>query len=78
MKKIEILGTGCPKCNRLEELTKKAAEILNMDCEINKVKDITRITEYGVMITPALVVDGVVKVAGKVPSLDELKNIIGK
>lgn len=77
MKDIKILGTGCPKCNKLEELSKKAAEESGREFSIEKVKDINRIMEFGVMTTPALVVDGEVKVSGKVPTLDELKKIIG-
>jgi small redox-active disulfide protein 2 len=76
MKKIEILGSGCPKCNKLEELSRKAAEEIGIEYKVSKVKDINTIMEYGVMITPALVVDGEVKVAGKVPSLEEVKNLI--
>jgi small redox-active disulfide protein 2 len=76
--KLEILGTGCPKCIKLEELTKKAAEELGIDAEITKVKEIEKIMNYGVMITPALVVDGEVKVAGKVPTLEDIKKLITK
>ncbi|HOW83409.1 MAG TPA: thioredoxin family protein [Spirochaetota bacterium] len=76
--KLEILGTGCPKCTKLEEVTRKAAGELGIDAEISKVKEIDKIMGYGVMITPALVVDGVVKVAGKVPSVDEIKKMISK
>ena len=76
MKNIKILGTGCPKCNKLEELSKKAAEEAGIEFKIEKVKDINKIMEYGVMTTTALVIDGEVKVAGKVPSLEELKEII--
>ncbi len=76
MKEIKILGTGCPKCNKLEELSKKAAEENGIEFSIEKVKDINKIMEFGVMTTPALVVDGEIKVAGKVPSLDELKKMI--
>lgn len=76
MKRIEILGMGCAKCNKLEELSKKAAQELGIEYELGKVKDIKKIMEYGVMITPALVVDGEVKVAGKVPSIEEIKNLI--
>lgn len=76
--KLEILGTGCAKCVKLEELTKKAVQELGVDAEVTKVKDIKDIMNYGVMITPALVVDGVVKVAGKVPSVEEIKKIITK
>jgi small redox-active disulfide protein 2 len=76
MKDIKILGTGCPKCNKLEELSKKAADETGIEYSVEKVKDINKIMEYGVMTTPALVVDGVVKVAGKIPSLEELKSMI--
>ncbi len=77
MKDIKILGTGCPKCNKLEELSKKAAEENGVEFTVEKIKDINKIMEFGVMTTPALVVDGEVKIAGKVPSLDELKKLIG-
>lgn len=77
MHKIEILGMGCAKCDKLEELAKKASDELGIEYELQKVKDIDKIMEYGVMITPALVIDGQVKVAGKVPSLDDVKKMIG-
>ncbi len=74
--KLEILGTGCPKCTKLEELTRKAVSELGVEAEITKVKDINQIMNYGVMITPALVVDGVVKVVGKVPPVEEIKKYL--
>ncbi len=74
--KLEILGSGCAKCARLEELARQAASELGIDADIVKVKDINDIMNYGVMITPALVVDGEVKVAGKVPSLEDVKKIL--
>ncbi|HNW29969.1 MAG TPA: thioredoxin family protein [Spirochaetota bacterium] len=74
--KLEILGTGCAKCIKLEELTRQAASELGIEAEITKVKDINQIMNYGVMMTPALVVDGVVKVVGKVPSLEDIKKYI--
>ncbi len=77
MHKIEILGTGCAKCNKLEELSRKAADELGIEYELKKVKDFKDIMEYGVMVTPALVVDGEVKSAGKLPSVEELKKMIG-
>lgn len=77
MNKIEILGMGCAKCNKLEETAKKAADELGIEYNLTKVKDIDKIMGYGVMVTPALVVDGVVKSAGKLPSIDELKKMIG-
>lgn len=76
--KLEILGTGCAKCVKLDELTKKAVQELGIEAEVTKVKDIKDIMNYGVMITPALVVDGVVKVAGKVPSVEDIKKLITK
>jgi len=76
--KLEILGTGCAKCVKLEELTKKAVQELGIEAEVTKVKDIKDIMNYGVMITPALVVDGAVKVAGKVPSVEDIKKLITK
>ncbi len=76
MKKIEILGTGCPKCKKLTEQTRQAAGEIGLDCNIEKVEDIQKIMAYGVMMTPALVVDGKVMITGKVPSVDELKKLI--
>ena len=67
---------GWPKCNQLEERAKEAVKELGIDAEVIKVKDIKTITNYGVLITPALVVDGVVKVAGKVPKVEEIKEWI--
>lgn len=75
--KLEILGTGCAKCTKLEEETRQAVKELGLDAEVIKVKDLKDIMAYGVMVTPALVVDGEVKVAGKIPSRDELKKMIG-
>lgn len=76
MKKIEILGMGWPKCNQLAERAKDAVKELGIEAEVIKVQDIKTITNYGVLITPALVVDGVVKVAGKVPKVEEIKEWI--
>ncbi|RME23258.1 MAG: thioredoxin family protein [Candidatus Zixiibacteriota bacterium] len=77
MKKIQILGTGCPKCEELTQQTVKALRELGLDTEPEKVTDINEIIRHGVMMTPALVVDGEVKVVGKVPSVEELKTLIG-
>lgn len=74
--KIEILGTGCPKCNKLAEVAEKAAQELNLEYELIKVTDIKDIMAYNVISTPGLVVDGNVKLTGKVPSLSEMKNIL--
>lgn len=76
MKKIQILGTGCPKCKKLLEESEKAAKQLNLQYEIEKVTDIDKILAYGIMSTPALVVDGVVKVAGRVPNIEDLKKML--
>jgi len=76
MKKIEILGMGWPKCNQLAERAKDAVKELGIDAEVIKVQDIKAITNYGVLITPALVVDGVVRVAGKIPKIEEIKEWI--
>jgi small redox-active disulfide protein 2 len=76
MKKIQILGTGCAKCNNLADVTKKAADELGLEYEMEKVTDMMRFADFGVMITPALVVDGIVKISGKVPSLDQAKSLL--
>jgi small redox-active disulfide protein 2 len=70
--KIEILGTGCPKCKKLNALVKEAVSELGVLVEIIKVTDINKIIDYGIMVTPALVIDGDVKVAGKIPSKEEI------
>lgn len=77
MYKIEVLGTGCAKCTKLEELARTASDEMGIEYELVKVKNIEDIMNYGVMITPALVVNGEVKVAGKLPSVDEIKKMIG-
>ena len=76
--KIEILGVGCPKCKQLTANAEAAVKELSISAEISKVTDIDKITEYGVMMTPALAVDGTVVSAGKVLSKDEIKKIITK
>lgn len=76
MKKLQILGTGCPKCNELAERTVSAAEELGMEYELVKVSEINDIISFGVMMTPALAVDDEVKVSGKVPSIVEIKDLI--
>lgn len=74
--KIEILGMGCQKCGTLYNAAKQAAAELAIDATFVKVEDIKEIMKYGVMSTPALVVDGVVKVSGKVPDKEELKVLL--
>ena len=76
--KIEILGTGCPKCKKLAERAERAAQELGIAYELKKVMDINEIAAYGVLVTPALAVDGEVKIAGTVPTLEEIKTILGK
>ena len=71
--KIEILGMGCPKCKLLEEKTKKAVEEKKVKAEITKVTDIAKIMGYGVMSTPALVIDGKIKATGRIPEIEEIK-----
>ncbi|MDD3248383.1 MAG: thioredoxin family protein [Methanosarcina sp.] len=76
--KIEILGSGCAKCNKTKEMAEKAVKEMGVEAEIVKVDDFDKILGYGVMITPALVIDGDVKVAGKVPSVEDIKKWITK
>lgn len=71
--KIEVLGMGCANCNRLYQNAVEAAKHSGKEVEVTKVEDIKKIMAYGVMSTPALVIDGVVKVAGKVPKAEEIK-----
>jgi small redox-active disulfide protein 2 len=73
MIKIQILGPGCSKCNKLAQRTEEAVKDLGIEYELEKVTAIDRIMQYDVMVTPALVVDGNVKFSGKVPSVDEIK-----
>ena len=74
--KIEILGTGCPKCKQLEMNVRKAVEEKNVKANIIKVTDITKIMEYGVMSTPAIVIDGEVKVYGRLADVKEIKKLL--
>ena len=76
--KIEILGVGCPKCKQLTANAEIAVKELNINAVIFKVTDIGKIVEYGVMMTPALAVDGTVVSVGKVLSKDEIKKILAK
>jgi len=73
---IKILGTGCPKCKKLEANTKEALKQLGIPATVEKVTDLNDIMQYNVMMTPGLVVDGEVKASGKVLSVDKLKGII--
>jgi len=75
--KIEILGTGCAKCHKLEEMVRETVKAEGISADISKVDDIKKIMGYGVMTTPALVIDGKVTVAGKLPSSEEIKQLLG-
>jgi small redox-active disulfide protein 2 len=76
MKKLQILGTGCPKCQKLAANARAAAEAAGIEYELEKVTDINEIMAFGVMVTPALAVDGEVKVVGKVPEPDAIKDLL--
>ena len=76
MKLVQILGTGCSKCEKLKSHAEQAIQELGVAAEVQKVTDIVKITEFGVMMTPALVVDGEVKVVGKVASAEEIKTFL--
>jgi small redox-active disulfide protein 2 len=77
MKNLKVLGPGCPKCEELYRRTKEAVQTLSEDFQLEKVTDLKEIMSFGVMVTPALVVDGQVKVAGQVPRVEEIKKLIG-
>ena len=74
--KIEVLGPGCPRCKLLAETAESAAEELGIDFELSKVTSLSDIASYGVMVTPALVLNGEVKLVGKVPSQQEVKELL--
>jgi small redox-active disulfide protein 2 len=78
MKTLQILGTGCPKCNQLAAATEAAATALGLDYQLEKVSDLKRIMDYGVMATPTLVIDGTVKCVGRVPRVDEIKKLLSE
>jgi small redox-active disulfide protein 2 len=75
---IKVLGTGCPKCKALEKVTMEAVEKTGVTATVTKVEDIVEIMQFGVMTTPALVVDGEILVKGRVPSVDEIVKLITK
>jgi small redox-active disulfide protein 2 len=77
MKKIQVLGPGCPKCVELAKRAEQAAKALGGDYEVEKVTELSKIMAFGIFTTPALVLDGEVKVVGQLPSVDEIKKIIG-
>jgi small redox-active disulfide protein 2 len=76
--KIQILGPGCAKCTKLAETADTAAKELGIEYDLEKISDLNRIMSFGVMMTPGLVVDGEVKSVGTVPSLDEMKKMLGR
>ena len=76
MTRIQVLGPGCAKCKMLSERVSQAVTELGLECEVEKVTDINRIVEFGVMSTPALVVNGTVKMYGHVPSVEKIKEMI--
>lgn len=71
--KVQILGTGCPRCRKLEENARKAIDELGIKAEIEKVQDVREISKFGVMMTPALAIDGKVKCSGEIASPDKIK-----
>jgi len=77
MKKIKILGTGCMKCKRTEELVRQVVEELGIEAEVEKVEDIQKIMEYNILSTPAVVVDEEVVIKGRIPHRKELETILG-
>ena len=74
--RIQVLGTGCKKCKTLHEMVNKAVEETGVDAQVEKVEDIQQIMSFNVIMTPGLVIDGYVKVAGRLPTLDEVKRLI--
>lgn len=76
MKTLQVLGTGCAKCKKLGEQAEAAAKAAGVEYRLEKVTDLRQIMQFGVMTTPALVVDGVVKVSGRVPDVDEIKRML--
>lgn len=76
MKLLQVLGTGCAKCRELAEAVDETARSMNLEYDLEKVTDIQKIMEFGVMTTPALAVDGAVKIAGKMPSAAEIRRIL--
>lgn len=76
MKLIQVLGMGCAKCNKLYEHAETAAKELGIEYKMEKVDDIGKITDMGVMMTPALAVDGVVKISGRVPTAEAIKELL--
>lgn len=76
MKSIKVLGPGCAKCQKLEENTRTAIDELGIECEFEKITDINEFIKYGILTTPALIVDGETKMSGRVPGVEEIKEIL--
>jgi small redox-active disulfide protein 2 len=76
MKLVQVLGPGCAKCEKLKQNAEEAVQQSGVEATVEKVSDINKITSFGVMMTPALVIDGEVKVVGKVPTVDEIKGLL--
>ncbi|MBN2602915.1 MAG: TM0996/MTH895 family glutaredoxin-like protein [Candidatus Thermoplasmatota archaeon] len=74
--KIEILGTGCPKCKATEKIVRKVVEEIGKDAEVVKVEDLQEIVNRGVMMTPAVAIDGEIKIVGHIPSAEEIKKLL--
>jgi len=74
--KIQILGSGCPRCKQTEANAREAVKNLGLDTEVEKITDINKIADFGVMATPALAVDGDVKFSGRIPSVEEIEKIL--
>lgn len=75
---IKVLGTGCAKCKQLEQVVRDAVAEMGIDATVEKVTELTDIMAYGIMSTPGLVVDGEVRLAGRLPKLDEMKSLLGR
>ena len=76
--KIQVLGTGCPKCHELAARSEQAARELGLECEIERISDIGDIMRFGVLMTPALAVDGEVKIMGKLPAVSQIKEMLAQ
>lgn len=77
MKLIQVMGPGCPKCEKLKKNAEEAVRLSGVEATVEKITDIGVITGFGVMMTPALAIDGVVKVVGKVPSAEDIQKLLG-
>lgn len=75
---IKILGTGCAKCKQLEKVVRTAVDEMSLDATVEKVTELTDIMSYGIMSMPGLVVDGEIRMSGRLPKLDEVKSLLGR